>query len=69
MSKASRINWACVQARGVAEKVPVPDAKPGWPVGGWLSQTCSFEQERSQKIFRRRLMKTTNNAKIAPNKP
>ena len=27
--------------QGVAEKVPVPDAKPGWPAGGWLSQTCS----------------------------
>ena len=23
-------NWGCVQARGVAEKVPVPDSKPGW---------------------------------------
>jgi hypothetical protein len=27
--------------QGVAEKVGVPDAKPGWPAGGWLSQTCS----------------------------
>jgi len=25
------MNWACDQASGVAEKVGVPGAKPGWP--------------------------------------
>jgi hypothetical protein len=36
MSKASRMYWACVQANGVAEMVPVPGAKPGWPEGGLI---------------------------------
>ena len=32
------MNWPCVHASGVAERVPLPDSSPG---GGWSSQTCS----------------------------
>ncbi len=41
IDQASRTNWACDQASGVAENVPVPGAKPGLPDGGKASQTCS----------------------------
>ena len=42
MSCASRMNWACVQASGVAENVGVPGAKPGLSrPGRWSSHTCS----------------------------
>ena len=35
------MNWACVQASGVAENVGVPGTKPSVPAGGCRSQTCS----------------------------
>ncbi len=33
------------QPSGVADRVAVPVAKPGWPAGGWLSQACSDRKE------------------------
>src|SRR5215204_289996 len=42
MDHASRTYWACEQASRVAERVPSPSGKPGWPAGGKSgAQTCS----------------------------
>ena len=40
--QASRTNWACDQASGVADSVPSPTGNPGLPPGGKSApQTCS----------------------------
>src|ERR1039457_1555483 len=41
MDQASRMNCAVAQPSGVADRVAVPVAKPGWPAGGRVSQACS----------------------------
>jgi hypothetical protein len=45
---ARRTNWACVQASGVAERVPLPEVSPG---GGWSSHTCSGSIRPSLAVF------------------